>query len=51
MTGTGSGLFIEAADQAHAEASARQIKTLYNSRAARGVDRSPLHEILDARGA
>jgi len=29
---------------------AREIKTLYNVRAVSGVDRSPLREMLDARG-
>lgn len=50
MTGTGSGLFLEAASRSCAEATAREIKSLYNSRAVRGVDRSPLHEKLYTDG-
>lgn len=50
MTGTGSGLFLEEADSSRAEATAQQIKSLYNSRAVRGVDRSPLHEKLYTGG-
>lgn len=50
MTGTGSGLFLEVPDRGCAESTARQIKNLYNSRAVRGVDRSPLHEKLYTGG-
>ena len=51
MTGTGSGLFIEAGGKDEAIASAREIKSLYNSRAAGGVDESPLHARLYSGGA
>ena len=34
--------------QEKAMSAAREIKTLYNVRAVNGVDRSPLHEMLDA---
>jgi 4-diphosphocytidyl-2-C-methyl-D-erythritol kinase len=50
MTGTGSGIFIPMPSRAVAIRSAREIKNLYNSRAVRGVDRSPLHRQLDAEG-
>jgi len=50
LTGTGSAIFIPMASQAAAIRSAREIKNLYNSRAVRGVDRSPLHCRLDAEG-
>jgi 4-diphosphocytidyl-2-C-methyl-D-erythritol kinase len=47
MTGTGSGIFIPMRDEKSAKSAAKQMKTLYNVRAVRGVDRSPLHERLD----
>jgi 4-diphosphocytidyl-2-C-methyl-D-erythritol kinase len=50
LTGTGSAVFIETRDAAAAQAAARALKSLYNSRAVRGVDRSPLHRILQADG-
>ncbi|MBT8041099.1 MAG: 4-(cytidine 5'-diphospho)-2-C-methyl-D-erythritol kinase [Gammaproteobacteria bacterium] len=50
LTGTGSALFLEAGSSAKAQATARAIKTLYNSRAVRGVDRSPLHRMLLSDG-
>jgi 4-diphosphocytidyl-2-C-methyl-D-erythritol kinase len=50
VTGTGSGIFIPMPSQTAAIRSAREIKNLYNSRAVRGVDRSPLHCRLDAEG-
>ena len=50
MTGTGSGIFIPMPSRSVAIRSAREIKNLYNSRAVRGVDRSPLHRRLDAEG-
>jgi len=50
VTGTGSGIFIPMSSQTAAIRSAREIKNLYNSRAVRGVDRSPLHCRLDAEG-
>lgn len=50
MTGTGSAIFLEMGTDAEVRSAAREIKTLYNVRAAIGVDRSPLHERLDAFG-
>ncbi|MBT8064317.1 MAG: 4-(cytidine 5'-diphospho)-2-C-methyl-D-erythritol kinase [Gammaproteobacteria bacterium] len=50
MTGTGSGIFIPMPDRRRAEETARALKSLYNVRAVRGVDRSPLHEILEPGG-
>lgn len=46
MTGTGSGIFITMRDKKSAMSAAEAMKTLYNVRAVRGVDRSPLHEML-----
>jgi hypothetical protein len=48
MTGTGSALFLQQDSLELAISTAREIKSLYNARAATGVDRSPLHEMLDA---
>jgi len=48
MTGTGSGIFIRVRDKKSAMSAARAMKSLYNVRAVRGVDRSPVHEILDS---
>lgn len=50
MTGTGSGIFIPFDDAQRAKSAAREMKTLYNVRAVRGVDRSPLHVLLDRGG-
>lgn len=50
MTGTGSGIFLQMDSEDQAKSAAREIKTLYNVRAVNGVDRSPLHEKLDANG-
>lgn len=50
MTGTGSTIFIPMEEKKHALIAARQIKSLYNSRAVRGVDRSPVHEKLYTGG-
>jgi 4-diphosphocytidyl-2-C-methyl-D-erythritol kinase len=50
LTGTGSGIFIPARDHASAMSTAREMKSLYNSRAAGGVDHSPLHEKLYTGG-
>ena len=47
MTGTGSGIFLPMRDEKSAKSTAKEMKTLYNVRAVRGVDRSPLHERLD----
>lgn len=51
MTGTGSGVFIPVENEASANITTQQIKNLYNSRAAGGVDRSPLHEKLYTGGS
>lgn len=51
MTGTGSTLFIPMPDEKRAILAAREIKSLYNSRAVTGLDRSPVHEKLDPVGA
>lgn len=48
MTGTGSALFLQQDSLERAISTAREIKSLYNARAVTGVDRSPLHEMLDA---
>jgi len=50
MTGTGSGIFLQMESAEEAMSTAREIKTLYNVRAVSGVDRSPLHEMLNASG-
>jgi len=47
MTGTGSAVFLPMASREQANSAARDIKTLYNVRAVSGVDRSPLHRVLD----
>jgi len=51
MTGTGSTLFISMPDEKTAKSTAQAMKCRYNVRAVRGVDRSPLHELLDSGGA
>ena len=51
MTGTGSGIFLEMDSEKAARDAAREIKNLYNVRAVVGVDRSPLHDRLDAFGS
>jgi 4-diphosphocytidyl-2-C-methyl-D-erythritol kinase len=48
MTGTGSGIFLPMDSEEQAIKAAREIKSLYNVRAVSGVDRSPLHDRLDA---
>lgn len=50
MTGTGSGIFLTMKNEKHAKTTARALKSLYNVRAVRGVDRSPLHEKLELDG-
>ena len=50
MSGTGSTLFISMPDEKTAKSTAQAMKCRYNVRAVRGVDRSPLHEILDSGG-
>jgi len=49
MTGTGSGIFIPMQDKKSAMSAAEEMKSLYNVRAVSGVDRSPVHEILDGK--
>ena len=49
MTGTGSGIFIPMHDKKSAKSAAEEMKSLYNVRAVSGVDRSPVHEILDGK--
>jgi len=51
MTGTGSGVFLAAENEASANSTAQAIKNLYNSRAVRGVDVSPVHEKLYTDGS
>lgn len=51
MTGTGSTFFISMPDEKTAKSTAQAIKCRYNVRAVRGVDRSPLHGLLDSGGA
>jgi 4-diphosphocytidyl-2-C-methyl-D-erythritol kinase len=48
MTGTGSAIFIPMSDKKSAMNAAQKIKCRYNVRAIRGVDRSPLHDLLEA---
>jgi len=50
MTGTGSAIFIRMPDEKTAKSAAEQIKCRYNVRAVRGVDKSPLQELLDSGG-
>jgi 4-diphosphocytidyl-2-C-methyl-D-erythritol kinase len=50
VTGTGSGIFLSMESETRAMSAAREIKSLYNVRAVSGVDRSPLHELLDTDG-
>jgi 4-diphosphocytidyl-2-C-methyl-D-erythritol kinase len=50
MTGTGSTIFISMPDEISANSAAQEIKCRYNVRAVRGLDRSPLHELLDSGG-
>ena len=50
MSGTGSTLFITMPDEKTAKSTAQAIKCRYNVRAVRGVDRSPLHELLESGG-
>jgi len=50
MSGTGSTLFITMPDEKTAKSTAQAIKCRYNVRAVRGIDRSPLHELLEFGG-
>jgi 4-diphosphocytidyl-2-C-methyl-D-erythritol kinase len=46
MTGTGSCIFLPMSDEITAISAAREINCRYNVRAVRGLDRSPVHEML-----
>ncbi|HET6566130.1 MAG TPA: 4-(cytidine 5'-diphospho)-2-C-methyl-D-erythritol kinase [Xanthomonadales bacterium] len=46
MTGTGSSIFLEMADADAATKATIQLKSLYNVRAVRGQDQSPVHQML-----
>jgi 4-diphosphocytidyl-2-C-methyl-D-erythritol kinase len=50
MTGTGSAIFLRMKSEKQAESAALAMKSLYNVRAVRGVDRSPLLNKLDTDG-
>jgi 4-diphosphocytidyl-2-C-methyl-D-erythritol kinase len=50
MTGTGSAIFLPMESRERAIRATREMKTLYNVRAVSGLDRSPVHEMLDADG-
>lgn len=50
MTGTGSAIFIPMSDKKTAKSTAEKIKCRYNVRAVCGVDKSPLHELLESGG-
>jgi len=51
LTGTGSTLFLEMDSREQAIRATHQMKNLYNVRAVSGVDRSPLHQMLEQSGA
>lgn len=46
MTGTGSCIFLEMPDEDTAMKTTIQLNSLYNVRAVRGLDKSPVHELL-----
>ena len=48
LTGTGSGIFVQMPDAGSAINAATELKCRYNVRAVRGVDSSPLHQMLDS---
>jgi len=50
MTGTGSSIFLEMPNAEAAISTTLQLNSLYNVRAVRGRDRSPLHEMLRNMG-
>jgi len=50
LTGTGSGCFVELATRADAEAALAQVPPGMNAWVAAGVPRSPLLDVLEARG-
>lgn len=47
LTGSGGGIFLAMPDAESAERAARELKCRYNVRAVRGIDRSPVHDMLD----
>ena len=47
LTGTGSCIFLPMDDEIAAAETALRMKCRYNVRAVRGLDRSPVHEMLD----
>ncbi len=46
MTGTGSCIFLEMRDEDAAMKTTQRLNSLYNVRAVRGLDSSPVHEML-----
>lgn len=50
MTGTGSCIFLEMPDAEAAMKTTIQLNSLYNVRAVRGLDKSPVHELLQKSG-
>jgi 4-diphosphocytidyl-2-C-methyl-D-erythritol kinase len=48
LTGTGSGIFLQMSDEKAACRAAREIKCRYNVCAVRGLDRSPMLDMLDS---
>jgi 4-diphosphocytidyl-2-C-methyl-D-erythritol kinase len=51
MTGTGSCIFLPMTDQISADGAAHEINCRYNVRVVRGLDRSPLHDLLGLKTA
>jgi 4-diphosphocytidyl-2-C-methyl-D-erythritol kinase len=47
LTGTGGAVFLPMPDEKAAQEATREMKCRYNVRAVRGVDRSPVHEMMD----
>jgi 4-diphosphocytidyl-2-C-methyl-D-erythritol kinase len=50
MTGTGSAIFLPMESRERAIRAAWEMRTLYNVRVVSGLDRSLVHEMLDADG-
>ncbi|HLF31203.1 MAG TPA: 4-(cytidine 5'-diphospho)-2-C-methyl-D-erythritol kinase [Xanthomonadales bacterium] len=48
LTGTGSSIFLPMCDEKAAHTAAREIKCRYNVRVVRGLNRSPVHDMLDS---
>lgn len=48
ITGTGSAVFVRMKDRKSAKSAAKEMKSLYNVRAVRGVDRSPVQRLMDS---